>query len=233
MSCEEIDELLAAYSLGALSDDESDAVREHIADCRRHDAALAELQGVAERLPLAAPEQAPPPELRARLLTAFDAEVAATGPPSAAAPAPISIDERRRERFSIRPAFAYLAAAVLLLAVVGLATWNVILQTGGEDGVARVEREFTGETGSGRLVYLEDEQIALLELDVDAPPTGRAYQAWQIDEGVPKSLGIVTNEGVTAFDADLSDATVVAITEEPQGGSEQPTTEPFLTAELN
>jgi anti-sigma-K factor RskA len=226
VSCEQIDELLAAYSLDALDEADAADVRAHLAECRRHDVALAELRDLAERLPLAAPEREPPPELRARLLAAFEAEAAAP------APVPVSLEERRRQRVLV-PAFAYLAAAALLLAVIGLATWNVVLQTGGDEGAARVELDLTGETGSGRLVYLPDEQVALVEMDVDAPPEGRAYQAWQIDESGPASLGIVANQGVTAFAADLSGAQVVAITEEPAGGSEQPTTQPFLSAELN
>jgi len=38
---------------------------------------------------------------------------------------------------------------------------------------------------------------------------------------------------VASFEADLADATAVAVSMEPPGGSEQPTTEPLLVAELD
>ena len=219
MTCEEVDELLAAYSVAALSSEETEQVRAHLATCRRHDEALASLQAVAERLPLAAAEREPPPELRSRLLEAFD--VGAARP-------------RAGLRWAARPraGLAYLAAAaVLVLAVGGLATWNVILQSNG-GGEATVSAELVSESGRGRIVYLENSNIAVLDLDLPEPPAGRTYQAWGIYENGPVSLGLVPSQGVVAVSAELSDASAVAISEEPEGGSLQPTTEPLAVAEL-
>lgn len=64
------------------------------------------------------------------------------------------------------------------------------------------------------------------------PPAGRAYQAWGIFEDGPLSLGVVWATGAIAFRADLTDASAVAITEEPAGGSPQPTSDPLVVAEL-
>jgi anti-sigma-K factor RskA len=59
---------------------------------------------------------------------------------------------------------------------------------------------------------------------------------WAIDGDTPRSIGLldVDDDGraraVVPFDADRSD--VFAITVEPAGGSEQPTSAPVMTAEL-
>ena len=230
MICDEANELLAAYSLSALPPEELAAVRRHLATCQRHDEALAELQAVAERLPLSAEEREPPPQLRARILEAFDAEAAARSPARPAAVRAGVAPGRRLMRE--RPAFAYLVAAALLVAVVGVATWNVVLQVGGDEESA-VVASFVGESGQGQLVYLQDDRIAFINLELPEPPAGRVYQAWGIYQGGAVSLGLLPSQGVAAFSADLSEASAVAVSEEPEGGSAQPTTEPLLVAELD
>jgi anti-sigma-K factor RskA len=223
MTCEQIDELLAAFSVDALERDEDAAVRAHLVTCRRHDAALAELSSVAERLPVAAEEREPPAQLRSRLLDAFDAEAAA------ARVTPIA--SARRPAFAARPRFALLAAAaVFVLAIVGLTAWNVVLQTGGDHEGTMVVH-LVGDTGGGELVYMPDEGWAMIKLDLPELPSDRTYQAWRIDNGQKASLGLVPSTGLV-MDVDLSGAAAVAISEEPAGGSEQPTSTPLIVANL-
>jgi anti-sigma-K factor RskA len=224
MNCDETSELLAAYALDALSPDEASAVERHLEGCRRHDAELRELREGVAAIALAAAGREPPPELRARLLAAFEAE-------AVAAPVPLRPAERMR---IWRPTttFAYAAAAVLIVALAGLLAWNIVLQTGGDGGGERLVRVFSGEAGQGRLVYVEDERAGLLELDLEAQPAERTYQAWAIYGESPVSLGLVPSEGVAAFRADLGGASAVAISVEPAGGSAQPTSDPVLVAAL-
>ena len=228
MNCEAIDEALGAYALDALSTDETLEVRAHLETCRRHDEALAGLRDVATRLPSAAAEREPPRALRGRLLDAFDAEVAAQD-------APRRIETARAGvRWSLpRPSFVYAAAAALVLAVAGLLSWNLALQFGGDGAPqATVTIDFSGAAGSGRVVYVPEEHAGIMEVDLQEPPEGRTYQAWAVYEGGPVSLGTMPWQGVAAFQADLSDASAVAISEEPVGGSEQPTSDPLVVAEL-
>jgi anti-sigma-K factor RskA len=221
MSCDEIDELLAAYSLGALTAEETAGVDGHLAACRRHDAELAGLRAVVARLPLAADERDVPPGLRARLLASLDE--------------PVPRQERVLpfpRRFAPAPAGFLAAAAVLVLAVIGLLAWNITLQTG-RDGDGPMVAQLHGDVGRGSLVYFADEQLGVLRLELPPLPPDSVYQAWGIHESGPASLGLVPEDGSVAFEADLSDASAVAISVEPQGGSEQPTTEPLLIAELS
>ena len=230
MTCDEIDELLAPYSLTALSSEETATVRQHLATCRRHDTALAEYQAVASRLPLAVPEQEAPPELRTRILATFDAEKRAQVSPQ---PLKTVAASPRWWVASNRLVFAYAAAAALLLVAVGLTAWNIALQVGEGGSQTRVVRELSGEVGNGQFIYLEDEAVAIFEMDLEEPPSDRVYQAWGIYEAGPVSLGLLPNEGVAAFSADLKDASAVAISIEPEGGSAQPTTDPLLVATLH
>ena len=226
MNCEQFDELLAAYALSALSPGESEQASSHLADCRRHDEALADSQAVAQRLALAAEEREPSPELRARLLAVFDVEA------GKATPAVITPRSAwTRPVLMARPIFAYLAAAVLFLAVVGLLTWNLTLQLGG-NSKATLSATLVGKTGKGELLYSRADQVGVLRLDLPALPPGQVYQAWRIDVNGPISLGLVSDNGVVGFRADLSQASAVAVTEEPAGGSNQPTSDPSLVAQL-
>lgn len=58
-----------------------------------------------------------------------------------------------------------------------------------------------------------------------ALPAGRAYQAWKIEGGKPVSLGMFRGR---EYGSALPAGTVFAVTVEPEGGSEQPTTTPLL-----
>ena len=230
MSCKETDELLGAYAVDALSEAEAREARAHLKTCRRHDEALAGIGAVVSSLAVAAPEREPAPELRARLLDAFDAEVAARQ-------APRRIEMVRaglRWRLAMRPSYVYAVAAVLVLAVAGLLSWNLALQFGGEEngGQETVVASLSGSIGSGRVVYVPDEGVGVLELDLSEPSAGRVYQAWGIVGGAPVSMGLVRAQGVFAFEMELERASAVAITEEPEGGSPKPSSDPLAVAQL-
>ena len=121
----------AAYALDALDGEELTQFRAHLPTCRFCDAAVREFRETAAQFPLVIdPEITPQPSpaLRARLLDAVAADLAAERPsePTAApvaAPAPIALAPRRRT-----PQI-YAAAAVLLLAVaLGQLGWILNLQ---------------------------------------------------------------------------------------------------------
>jgi hypothetical protein len=62
-------------------------------------------------------------------------------------------------------------------------------------------------------------------------PNGRTYQIWLIGPSGPHSAGTfnsVQNQPATRTFTGPGDATTLAVTEEPSGGSAKPTTQPFL-----
>jgi len=83
-----------------------------------------------------------------------------------------------------------------------------------------------------RLVYLPEEQLTILQIDMPPLPPNRLYQAWQIIPSGPRNLGPVSQGGYAVVSADLSQATAIAISIEPQGGGPAPTTMPMLVAEF-
>lgn len=81
MECWEIDELLGAYILSAVSDQERSAADQHLANCGRHQSAIEELERSRSLLTLAARTREPQPKLRTRILAAIVADSAAATVP--------------------------------------------------------------------------------------------------------------------------------------------------------
>jgi anti-sigma-K factor RskA len=230
MNCDDLNDLLIAFAVDALDREDALAAQQHLETCRKHDVTLAEFTSATEQLALSAPAAEPPSGLRSRLLGAFDDEVAGQSPRR---------DTVKPERagvvpFARRPAFAWLAAAALFVAVLGLTTWNVVLQTGENGGTGwSVSAELSGEQVDGHFWYLERQQLAVLRMEgLPQLDAGRVYQAWSVREGAPPvSLGVLSDDHVIAMEADMAGASAFAITEEPAGGSAQPTTDPIAVAE--
>jgi anti-sigma factor RsiW len=98
MNCEQVQELLDAYALGAAEREEASAIEAHVADCLRCWTVLNEAQRAAAAIALSAAGERVPRSLRARVL----AEAAATRP---GAGSPASLLRR------LMPAAAALATA--------------------------------------------------------------------------------------------------------------------------
>src|SRR5438874_2262224 len=73
MNHAEAEELLGAYALDALPEDEARRVEEHLRGCAEHRAMAAELRRTSGLLPLTVGEGDPSPELRARIVEAVKA----------------------------------------------------------------------------------------------------------------------------------------------------------------
>jgi anti-sigma-K factor RskA len=220
--CSEIADLLPAYVLNAMEGEERCALMEHLAECRLHDAALQEERQAALLLAEAIPPVAPPISLRASLLDAFEKEIAGAG---TQAEEPVRVPERRKPLLQLlrTPSFAYGLAAGLLVLAVALGAWGVSRGSDQPGGV----RLASARNNDQRLdvTYLPDRDLAVLNFDLPTPGTGKTYQAWQIVDGKPVSLGVLNqSSGTVTFSANLDKAQAVAISIEPTGGSRTPTT---------
>ncbi|CAM3958407.1 anti-sigma factor domain-containing protein [Deinococcus marmoris] len=93
-----------------------------------------------------------------------------------------------------------------------------------------VSQPLTGADKSqiGQVVRLRD-GTAFLYLSA-APPQGQVYQLWKIEGQTPVSLGVIDGQGQLVQDA--PDGLTLAVSVEPPGGSEQPTTTPILVQQL-
>ncbi|MEA2513836.1 MAG: hypothetical protein QOJ59_3323 [Thermomicrobiales bacterium] len=90
---------------------------------------------------------------------------------------------------------------------------------------------------NGTLLYaLRDETVVLVVRNMPALPSGRVYQTWLIRGSTPEPGTTFTVDdqgtGVTLVDPDAPTYDGVALTEEPRGGSEEPTSPILLQGQL-
>jgi anti-sigma-K factor RskA len=90
---------------------------------------------------------------------------------------------------------------------------------------------------TGQVVYLPQQNTAFLSIDnLPPPPAGRAYQVWYIQTGqAPVDAGLLPTEPsqiATRLQVDLSRYQAIAVSQEPRGGSRQPTGPVVLQAPL-
>jgi anti-sigma-K factor RskA len=95
-----------------------------------------------------------------------------------------------------------------------------------------------GRPPSARLYWNRQQaRVVMAAFDLEPAPAGRTYQLWGIANRTPISLGTfnTSSDGratvVWAVDPSLV-FELAAVTEEPAGGSAQPTTAPFLSGPL-
>ena len=239
MNHERFDELKDAYVLGALPEQERRELEEYLAAHPERQAEIDELSSVASLLALSPPEQELPPELRRSIMDVVEAE--AERPPARSRP-PLA---GTRGLFSIRN-LALVAAALL---VIGLFAWNMLLQGQVQDLQGQVaslqdsqESRMVALAGTGaaqraqaEVILLKDHKAVLMAEDMPRVPENKTYQIWVIEGDVTQPSGLFEPDGETVaavVEKPLDEDDVIAITIEPDGGSQQQTTEPMLTAKL-
>ena len=239
MNCSEVAELLPAYALNAVSEDERAQIEEHLASCGLHAEAL-EFERVAARLPEAIAEREPPADLRDRILTS-SRDTAAS--PDATRDSGIAWYAEREStptavptRSSwIVPRFVpYAIAAAVAVLMIGFVSLTVFT---GSDGTQI--REATNDDGvSTRLAYNAGDQSADISFQgLPALEANQTYQLWTIGpDSAPVSAGLLDRleDGTasTSISGSFEDGTTFAITVEPAGGSDQPTTDPLIATTL-
>ena len=229
----------AAYALDALEGSELEAFTAHLADCPICAERLRWLMPAVDVLPATVSQHEPPPALKSRLMDIVDREAemiaASESPDRGASPARSS----RFSGLSLRPALA--GFAVVLLLVAGVAGYAI--HDSGGDGSPDVTYEASadqpGSPATGTL-EVDGDAGSLHVANLPATSRGEVYQAWIQDSGAaggsihPSSVFVVADGGVgdVAIPHGLSDARRVMVTREPKGGSELPSENPVLTAEM-
>ncbi len=211
---------LAAYALGALERDEADAFERHLAGCERCREELRWLQPAVQTLPESVERTEPPPQLRESLMAAVRAEARqARERTEPAAP-------RRSRGWLLKPAAGLAVVALLVAGAVG---YEVGKDGAGNGGGTTVERQ----VGGIDVKMVQEGNSGTLQLaGVPQLPPDKVLEAWVEREGkveaVP-ALFVPDRHGkAEARIADMSDVSTVMVTEEPRGGSDQPTGEPIV-----
>jgi anti-sigma-K factor RskA len=88
-----------------------------------------------------------------------------------------------------------------------------------------------GGSPGGRVIVANGR--AALVSSLKNPPAGRTYQAWGLRSGgTPVPLPTFSRNGAVLILDDIGKYKGVAVTVEPSGGSQQPSSQPFLVASL-
>lgn len=231
----------APYALGALDPAERAAFEAHLAGCARCQAEVRTLREVASRLAESVTPLDPPARLRDRVL----AEARRVRPIATA-------------RGRSRAAWLTAAAALLVALGAAFGWWterrahlaaleaaraaralvaqrDSVLQAVLAPDVATTALAATGQPPAARLFYDKSRhRLVMTVFNLPAAPAGRTYQLWGIPDGSrPVSLGTFNTGADGRLTATMNVAddlafTTAAVTEEPAGGSDQPTQTPFL-----
>ncbi len=236
LTCREAEDLLGAYALEALPDDEARRMVEHLASCQEHATAAAQLRQTQSLLALTVDDAQASPDVRSRIMAAVEAGPAAgrveTGPPARAVPVRRPM---RVPRWAPRPMQLTVAAAFLLTLGIGSLIGYRLNQN-----AQPIILNFAGDaskapSAEARLVYFKDRQQALLAVSgLPRLTPGQVYELWLIKGAVPVDVGISASpDGKIAalLSADLARFDVLAITIEP-GEQPLPTTTPILVGKL-
>ncbi|HEX6149012.1 anti-sigma factor [Nocardioides sp.] len=233
MSDIDIHSLVGAYAVDALDDLERAAFERHLAECA---ACRAEVDGLREAAAVigSSATHDPPAGLRDRVLADI-ANVRPLPPQTAPAAEPA---ERQRRRF--RPALVA-AAAVAVLAVGG---GVIVAEPWADDTSQRqptvAEQVRAAEDAETFTQTLDDGAVAtvirskslnravLVAEDMEPAPAGKVYELWLEHEGVGMVAAGLMEEGQreVVLEGDPADAVGFGITVEPDGGSDQPTSDP-------
>jgi anti-sigma-K factor RskA len=221
-------DLLPAFVLGILTDEETNRVAEHLAGCETCRVEQTRLQQVADDLPLALAQTAPPSRVKEKLLLA----VRSSEPKMVPTSQPVFWQRLLVPFRQLVPLLG--AALIVLLVVVNLLLWRqlsfatvhpgtpmqVIALTNTQDAPNAVGTLIMNQPGDyGTLVV---DKLAVLD-------SSQEYQIWLIKNGQRVSGGLfsVNPDGYASLEIQaakpLSQYDSVGVTIEPFGGSPGPT----------
>jgi anti-sigma-K factor RskA len=257
-------ELLAAWALDAVDEDERRAIEQQLRSDPVLRARADALNSTVARLAVSTPAE-PPADLRDRVLSAVaghgqDARPAADGDVSPLAGHGTTGSSAGAERAGVadldghrarrRPAarrwwvgaVSAAAAAAVAVAVVVSQPWaptggvtegdqlTAIEQILQVDGAERLESPVTGG-GEIEVARAPSGETVLAARGLPEPAEGRDYQMWTIQgETAPRPAGLLEVQDGLAL-VRMQDVPVdaaLAVTVEPAGGSEAPTTDPIV-----
>jgi len=217
-----------AYVLGAMAPRERDEFEQHLATCPACREDVEELRPAAEALPMASPPMLPPPALKDRVMAEVEREAALL---AQAGPAADVVRPRRRFRLPALGGWRLAPVAAALL-IVGAFAGAVLTADGSR----------TVSAGPNAKVEIDGDNATLVA-QMDPPPEGRVYEVWVKPKGaaadappeptnvlfVPRSDGAVE----AAIPGSADDIAQILVSDEPPGGSDTPTGEVVMQANLS
>jgi anti-sigma-K factor RskA len=209
---------LAAYMLGALEPREAAGFERHLEDCERCQKDLRWFEPAVRTLSESVERQEPPPRLREALMTEVRGDAEPQSRPA----------KRRSWSWFSRPAMAF---AVVILAVAVVAGYEI--GKGGSGNSASPTVLSAHEHGIEVKMVQEGDEGTLHLANLHQLSPDRVLEAWVRREGtveaVPALLVPDRKGQAETTISDMSGVDTVMVTEEPQGGSEEPTSPAIVT----
>ena len=245
MNHERFEDLKDAHVLGALPQEEHTAFEGYLAAHPERQAEVEELGAFANLLAFSPQQQEPLPELRRRVMEVVEAEAAPRR------------DRRRSVFAAIREYLAWrtVALGVAAMLVIGLLSWNVLLQEQVQDLTGQIDQAqsespeqqvqvdrtiplkgaWAQQGASAEVTAIDENQVILVAEDMPSVPENRTCQIWVIHNDVTTPSGLFDPDGnmtAATVTSSIEKADATAVTVEPAGGSEMPTSDPVLLTEL-
>jgi anti-sigma-K factor RskA len=231
LSHEAARDLIAPYVLGAVSPEEEQSIRDHIISCEDCMQEAESYSAVTASLPLAADPVALPEGFSDRLV----ARVHDGRPALSSSGATRSPWYRRLTGGSI----VATAALLLISLFAGAVLVNehndlqerqkalAVLLHHDKDAI-----ELKGPADAVGKVVPTDHGSIFVAAGMRKPPKDHTYQLWLLKDGTPISAGTFSVQGdlvVVESDRSMAGVNGAAVTIEPDGGSDHPTTRPITT----
>jgi anti-sigma-K factor RskA len=239
LGCADVNELAAAYALGAVDPDEELAVSEHLSTCPRPHADARDMIEGASLVAASLPSVTASAHLRDRLMATAAATPQEQRPLAAAGGARDS--EPSRPWWQLSPLPSALAAVALALAV-GLGAWGLSLnaQLAERDAalraVASADAAYVaqGEAGNGWVIESGGRAMFMAD-DLADLGAGQLYELWLIDaEGTAVAAGTLTDTdgmALVTLEQPIGDAVTFAMTVETER-VEQSQNDPVMVAAI-
>lgn len=241
-----VTDLLPAYALDCLDEEEFIIVSEHLAVCEQCRTELQSFQAIADQLVLIAPEATPSSALKDRIMT----QVQSKKIRPVREKAPRSVWWQPLTALIHRSAPVWGLASLLLAVVLGTSTWMLWQQqtqpTMGTHSpmdafeVVRLHCTQAAPNATGQIMISKDGQFAtLLVGGLPSLAPGTKYQLWLLQDGQRVSGGMfsVTLDGYGSMSVSAPESLLeyssFDVTMEPAAGSIAPTGEIVLEARLS
>ena len=243
MSEMDVHKLTGAYAMDALDELERARFEQHLAQCDDCRAEVAELRETAALLSETV-AVTPPASLRDSVL----AGISQVRPLAPEVPTSSTHDAgRRAARGRSWVPFLVAAALALIVGVGALVTqpWasddsdDVERLTAAEQVLQAPDAEEVvvdlGEAGRATVTRSKSQDRAVITTeDMVSAPAGKDYELWFIEGDEFVSAGLMPDDPdqTVVLDGPAAEAAAVGITVEPDGGSEQPTSDPIAVFDL-
>jgi anti-sigma-K factor RskA len=258
MDCAQLAELYEAYALGALEGPELAELEAHLArNCPVCTPGVESARWLVSQLALAAPQHDPPAAARARLMDAVRAEAKPAARPSSSFPAWVwlplaaallfavyTMNQNRKLEQDIAQLDGSLHSAEveqheLQIERERYTRAMVIIAA---PGTQKVELKSAAPDMPALSAYVHAKMGVVIDArNVPMPPAGRTFQLWMVPKtgmGAPVSMGMyMPDKGghvltVAGVPSNMANGAALAVTEEPDGGSAQPTSKPIWVGPL-